>query len=261
MSPEIETLLRPLSARSLVASALLGSHPPALSGRLLVAMAERFGISSGTARVALSRMVERGELVNDAGVYGLGGSLLERQERQDSRRQARFDPWDGTWEQVVVTVSGRSSAVRSRLRGDLVALGLGELREGVWMRPANLDPSRQPSLRAAVADLVVTFTIEPIPDSQGRDLVAELFELDEWAGTATSLGAAIGDARGRLDTDPDAVVSGFSIASATLRHLTHDPQLPYVLEPASWPAADLRAVYQEFEAAYQALLRQFFRTA
>ena len=67
----IESLLRPLSARSLVASALLGTHPPALRGALLVAFGKRFGINDGTIRVALSRMVDRGELTNREGVYTL----------------------------------------------------------------------------------------------------------------------------------------------------------------------------------------------
>lgn len=258
---DIDQLLRPLSARSLIASALLGSHPPALPGRLLVAMAERFDISGGTARVALSRMSERGELVNDDGIYRLGGELLERQERQDRSRRSGPQPWDGTWEQVVITATGRPSAERTRLRGNLGALGLGELREGVWMRTANLGPDRQPSARAAVADQVMWLTVAEIDAARGRELVEQLFDLDGWASTARSLLVAVGDARQRLATHDDAVVSGFNLASATLRHLTHDPQLPPVLAPEGWPSADLRAAYDDYELAYQQLLRQFFRSA
>ena len=58
----------------------------------------------------------------------------------------------------------------------------------------------------------------------------------------------------------DAVVSGFELASATLRHLVHDPRLPGELAPACWPAAELRSVYDDYEVAYQELLRDFFRS-
>ena len=45
--------LAPLTARSVLLSVLLGSHPPELPVRALVGAAELFGISHGSARVAL----------------------------------------------------------------------------------------------------------------------------------------------------------------------------------------------------------------
>ena len=45
--------IEPLSARSVVLSALLGTHPPTLPGRSLVALAELFGIRPGTARTSM----------------------------------------------------------------------------------------------------------------------------------------------------------------------------------------------------------------
>ena len=260
-SARIDSLLRPFTARGLVASALLGSHPPALPGRLLVAMGERFGISGGTTRVALSRMVERGELTNRDGVYALTGDLLERQERQDrSRRQPEPHHWDGSWEQAVVVATGRSASDRSRLRRALGSLGLGERREGVWMRPANLDAERLPSARAVADEQVIWFPVAPLNPDQATVLAAELFDLDGWAATALALTAALGQAGRELDVDDDALVSGFTLASATLLHLVHDPQLPPELSPPCWPADGLRSTYAEFESAYQALLRRFFRS-
>lgn len=257
----IEDLLRPLSARSLVASALLGSHPPTLPGRLLVAFGQRFGISEGTTRVALSRMVDRGELSNDNGTYTLAGDLLERQERQDrSRGGGRPNPWDGTLEQAVVTTSGRSASDRNQLRRALASFGLGELREGVWMRPANLDPDRLPSTRAVIDQQVDWYRIAPIDRETAADLMTRLFDLDRWAATSAALQAAMEQARHRLDSNNDAIVSGFNLASATLRHLVHDPQLPPELAPACWPAEALRRAYDDYERAYQQRLRHFFRS-
>ncbi|GAA3311907.1 hypothetical protein [Nonomuraea dietziae] len=70
-----------LTARSAVLSALLGSHPPRLPSRALVRVGEVFGIAEGTVRVALSRMVAAGDLVQDDGRY----ELSERPARAAGR--------------------------------------------------------------------------------------------------------------------------------------------------------------------------------
>ncbi|HJR38673.1 MAG TPA: PaaX domain-containing protein, C- domain protein, partial [Nocardioidaceae bacterium] len=67
-----------LTARSVLASVLLGTEPPWLPTRLLVRTAELFGIADGTARVALSRMLSAGEAVAEDGGYRLIGRLAER---------------------------------------------------------------------------------------------------------------------------------------------------------------------------------------
>jgi phenylacetic acid degradation operon negative regulatory protein len=54
-----------------------------MPGSRLVRWCGIFGIAEGTARVALSRMVERGELVADDGVYELAGRVRGRQPAQD----------------------------------------------------------------------------------------------------------------------------------------------------------------------------------
>ena len=71
-----------LTARSVIASTLLGIEPPRLPTLLLVRSGELFGISAGTTRVALSRMVAAGELEPDGNGYRLAGHLLDRQARQ-----------------------------------------------------------------------------------------------------------------------------------------------------------------------------------
>jgi phenylacetic acid degradation operon negative regulatory protein len=77
---------RPLTARSVVASLLLGNRPPELPGAVLVRAGELFGIAEGTTRTALSRMVAAGELASREGHYALRGRLLDRQARQEASR-------------------------------------------------------------------------------------------------------------------------------------------------------------------------------
>ena len=82
----------PLTARSVLASALLGEDPPELPVAHLVHLAGLFGINPNRARVALSRMVASGEATTDgAGRYRLAGRLLERRDRQ-AREPGRPHP-------------------------------------------------------------------------------------------------------------------------------------------------------------------------
>ena len=99
--------MTPFTARSVLASALLGEDPPELPVAHLVHLAGLFGINENRARVALSRMVAGGEVTTDgSGRYRLAGHLLERQDRQVASRRGETRPWQGTWRLVVVTPSG-----------------------------------------------------------------------------------------------------------------------------------------------------------
>ncbi|MGB7052793.1 MAG: hypothetical protein WBG41_14600, partial [Acidimicrobiales bacterium] len=74
---------RGFTARSVLASTLLGEDPPELPVAHLVHMASLFGVGENRARVALSRMVAAGEASTDgSGNYRLAGHLLDRQMRQ-----------------------------------------------------------------------------------------------------------------------------------------------------------------------------------
>ena len=96
----IGLLDRPLSTRSVIASLLLGMQPPVLSARRLVQWCALFGINEGTARTALSRMLERGELASSDGVYELAGRVRRRQPAQDWSLAPKLREWDGYHSQV-----------------------------------------------------------------------------------------------------------------------------------------------------------------
>lgn len=243
MSPERKTL----TARSVLASTLLGLDPPVLSARRLVETAELFGISEGTARTALSRMAAAGEIAADDGRYRLSGRLLDRQRRQDEGRRPRTRAWrPGRWRLVVVAADGaRSRAERAELRASLTGLRLAEWREGVWARPDNLD--------VAVDHEHCTTVVGEI-DADDRELAAALWDLDGWA-------TAAGELRDELRrTAPDALADGFVLAAAVVRHLAADPLLPAELLPRRWPGDDLRATYDTWIADYQRVLADWHRS-
>lgn len=241
-----------LSARSVIASTLLGTHPPSMEGRLLVAFAARFGIAEGTARVALSRMVERGELTNEDGRYSLAGHLVDRQARQDASRSRPPVEWDGSWTQAVV-VSSASPARRNERRVDLSTAKLAELREGLWLRPSNLDIPAE--LRDAPDIVWGRFQ----PDGEPRALVGALWDTEAWAAEASELITGLEARTAELATDDDRLAESFVLAAAVLRHIVADPELPPALWPECWPTRELRTAYDRFETVYQQLLRRFFK--
>jgi phenylacetic acid degradation operon negative regulatory protein len=248
---------KPMTARSVVASTLLGVDPPRLPGRILVRSGELFGIAEGTTRVALSRMLAAGELRPDEDGYHLAGRLLDRQARQSASRRAATEPWDGTWELAVVRGGGaRRAADRAALRHALADLRLGELREGVWARPANLPADRSPEARDTAGPQCVWARhagLDPPPEP------VELWALADWAADAQVLQDEVADLLPRLEAgDTTALGDGFVTSAAVLRLLQRDPLLPDPLLPAGWPGDAVRRAYDRYDAAFKAVWRDWF---
>ncbi|MFE2066925.1 PaaX family transcriptional regulator C-terminal domain-containing protein [Streptomyces sp. NPDC059467] len=227
--------LRPLSARSVVLSLLLGTHPPELPVKDLIRLVEPFGVGGSTLRAALSRMTASGDLrrTGDA-VYGLSDRLLARQRRQDEAVRPRTRAWHGDWEMLVITATGRGPAERADLRARLTALRLAELREGVWLRPANLTRP----LPAGLTGLAQSYTARP--DRPAPELAAALWPLTAWSATARALLTRA--AGSRLPADR------LTVFAAAVRHLLADPVLPPELLPPHWPGDELRTAYADYRA-------------
>ena len=280
---------RPLTARSVIASTLLGTTPPRLPGRLLVRAGGLFGLAEGTVRTALSRMVPAGELTPEDGTYTLAGPLLARQARQDESRRAvvAAEPWDRTWTLAVVHGEPRPAPQRLELRVAATALRLAELREGVWLRPDNLDPERLPTSAVAVAAQCTRF-VGAHPEAPNRlgghdgaggttnglgaatsgtvapdvaaALAGRLWDLAGWAARADALRARMDGIVAALEAgDTDALAPGFVLSASVLRLTQADPLLPAELLPAGWPGTALRVEYDRYDSAYQSLLRTWFR--
>lgn len=249
-------MTRTLTARSVVLSVLLGTDPPRLPVQLLVRTTELFGISGGTTRTALSRMAAAGELRAEGGAYAIADPrLVARQSRQAASRAARTRPWRGErWVLAVVGADGpRDAGDRADTRAALLAARLAEQREGVWLRPDNLEP---PAPRPGVS------TYLAVPDEEPAVLAARLWDLEGWTAGAGRLRAAMAGLVGRLEAgDTAALGPGFVLSADVLRHFQHDPLLPPALLPAGWPGDDLRREYDRYDRAYREVLRGWFGAA
>src|SRR3954471_15944518 len=188
---------RPLSARSVMASLLLGRRSARASPGDLVRWCERFDIPAGTARVALHRMTAAGELVRTARGYELVGNLARRRAEQESSLAAGPTRWDGRWRMAVVVAEARPARVRSDLRIALQRARLAEWREGVWIRPANLGD--------LVEDPRCSW-VDARPDLDAVELADRLFAPGRWRNDAHRLLTRLERATAAMAADPEAAM-------------------------------------------------------
>lgn len=220
-----------LTARSVVLSVLLGAHPASATASELVRLTADFDIRETTLRVALTRMVAAGDLVRSDDGYRLADRLLSRQRRQDAAINPRLRAWNGMWTVLVITAIGVDARGRAALRTVLHDRRFAELREGVWLRPDNLDED----LPAEAAGSVRVMRAD---DDAPAELAGQLWDLGAWSQTGHEL----------LETMAAAVDGPyrFGTAARIVRHLLTDPVLPDELLPAGWPGGELRAAYATF---------------
>jgi phenylacetic acid degradation operon negative regulatory protein len=242
--------VEPLNARSVILSALLGTHPPTLPVRAIIALAEVFGIRPGTTRTALSRLVDRGELHAADGRYELAGRLLDRQRQQDTGRIAPRATWDGTWTTVVAGADSRPVADRRVFRTAATGARLAELRPDIWMRPANID------VTLGLPDVIMTTGVLTTDDVDG--LVTRLWPLDDIEARAQRLDRAVAAQRAVIERGAiERLPQTFTIAAAAVRFLRVEPQLPGELVPDRWTTPSFRERYDDFAIAFEQQLRAF----
>jgi phenylacetic acid degradation operon negative regulatory protein len=222
-----------MTARSVVLSVLLGAHPAWATASELIRLTADFDIREPTLRVALTRMVSAGDLVRSEDGYRLSDRLLARQRRQDDAINPRVHKWDGSWTTLVITSVGTDARTRATLRTTLQEKRFAELREGVWLRPDNLDIELSP-------DVLGRLRILHARDEDPSELAARLWDLPGWARVGHQLLDAMAGASD--------IPGRFMAAAGMVRHLLTDPVLPDELLPDGWPGARLRDSYQTFAA-------------
>ncbi len=246
--------VRPLSARSLVLSTLLGSHPPRLPGPALVAVGALFDLGPGTMRTAVSRMVADGELIAvGGGQFELGAAMLDRQQRLDVGREGHHEPWTGEWWTAIVLADRRGLAERRLFRAEMTKRLMGELRPDVWLRPANV-------ARPVVSGDVLV--VRGVIDRDPVELANTLWDLDALATTARMLAVEVDAVTGGLAADDRTVLPrSFIVSVAVARFLAVEPQLPTEIVGGAWPVEELREVYRDLERRHGRSLRGYIGDA
>ena len=245
-----DSVLEPLTPRSIVLSVLLGSHHPRMPVGRILEFTSLFDLADGTVRTALSRMVAAGDLINDDGIYRLAGRLVERQAQQDAGRRLPPSDWDHTWWMVAVLSDRRTMAERRAFRAWAIGARLGELRPDLWLRPANLDiPTDLPHVLITRGSMI---------SGAQQQLVAQLWDLDALRARSNVNRLALDAAAARLgDPDDRSLADAFTALAAAQQFLRVEPQLPANLTPHA-TGDDVRMRYAEVVEVFQARLARFF---
>jgi phenylacetic acid degradation operon negative regulatory protein len=251
---------RPLGARSLIASLLLRSEPPRMRAGRLVQWCGLFGVADGTARVALSRMVDLGELRMVDGMYELAGRVGARRATQDWSLAPEVEAWDGGWRMAVVDDGARTAADRSALREAMRRLRYAEVRGAVWTRPDNLPRTSGPEQSWAIVDDQCQWW-RGEPDGEARPLSESLFGVKAWVASARAAARRLAaNERALAKGSERALADAFVAGASALAVIRLDPLLPAELGESARIGQELRAAYYGYEAAFTPAVRMWFRS-
>ena len=218
-------------------STLSGGSMPVAA---LVEAAGLFGIPDGSLRVALARLLADGRVERDGrGRYRLGSASapLDDLVRSWRRLEERTCAWRGAWLGCWLPPRPVRGARKRSLRA-LRLLGFAELREGLYLRPANLRGGLE-----ATRSTLLALLLEP------ESLTAELGSLDAaserraralWDGSTLATrydevaGRLRASARGLCQRDEaGAMVESFLLGGEAIQCLVQDPLLPPEIQPAA----------------------------
>lgn len=248
--------LKDLNARSVIISTLLGSSSEEVPASTIVRTAELFGIATGTTRVALTRLAAAGDVTADAGVYKLAQHHLARRQRQlRSLRPSRHE-WCGVWLSAVLMGEAREAQLRQKLRDAFRRERFVELREGLWMRPDNIEAENLTPAMSMIEQQCQWLFAEVGPELETS--LVELFKLSSWSEYARLLIKEMEQLLPSfLEHDANEFRRGFLLEGAVIRHLNADPLLPQSLLSDDWPGELLRDTYVNYDEHFRKTLEHW----
>jgi phenylacetic acid degradation operon negative regulatory protein len=239
-------------------------HPPRpVWTGTLIGLLEAMGVSTGNARMVLSRMARKGWLEprrsGRHSYYSLSARGLALLEEGEARiyNPPREADWDGEWTLVWYSIPEEQREARDRLRVRLAWLGYGSLGNGLHVSPHDT--------RDQVLALAESFGVRGrVEVFRGRresgvaiELVAQAWDLAAIneryeAFVATHLPGyyALRSGPEGVVTDADAFVRRFELVHDYREFPLLDPFLPRALQPDSWAGECALALFE----AYHALL-------
>lgn len=243
-----------------------------LPSATIVSLLGEFGVTSGAARTAISRLGRRGVLEGrQDGRYTFyrltqpAALDLSYGGMSVGRFAAYPEAWDGWWTFIAFSLPQEKRTQRRGLRTELRWRGYAPLYDGVWLSPHPLmlpaggiqeaaTTGELTVFRAQQADLELDSVRNPVDawDVEGIAYQYETF-IRRWSDRLADIAA------GRV-TGVAAVLARTEVMDIYRRFPSLDPTLPAELMPPDWPRDRAREV---FLAVYDGLARpaeQYVRT-
>ncbi|SFP65853.1 transcriptional regulator, PaaX family [Geodermatophilus dictyosporus] len=252
-----------MTVRDLVVD-LCAEHLDAVTGepvplQVLVRLLAACGVAEQSTRVAATalrragwlRAARRGRETLCTPTAALREAVTAQRERVDRR----LVPWDGQWRMVVYGVPETDRAARERVRRGLARAGFGPLAPATWVSPhrAALEEVRAELAgeRTSRLDLLTVSVADP--GTTDGELAARCWDLPRlaaaWARVLDGLDAV------SAPEGPAALDQHLRLRAEVRAVLAGDPLLPAALQPAGWPARDVRAAWADAGARLAAAAR------
>jgi phenylacetic acid degradation operon negative regulatory protein len=236
-------------------SELVLPHGGAVWTSTLVRGLDLLGVEERNARMAVTRLAERGLVRPERDgrrarwhLTGEGRALLARGAERVQRFRTGSDEWDGHWLFVLCSVPERHRPKRYQLRAQLAFAGFGFLGPGVAISP-HVD--REALVVDVLADLglseaAVVVRAEPGKLTADRDLLERAWDLDDLTFRYRAFNEAF--RRRAPTTGAASVVALVELVWAWSRFLFIEPEIPRRLLPARWPGhAAARLFHERYE--------------
>lgn len=243
-----------------------------LPSAALVSLTHEFGISSTSARAALSRLARRGLLVPSKSGRNTFYGLTPRAEqtlRAGTDRIFMFGldapvRWTGRWVVVIFSVPEEQRDIRHALRSRLRWLGFSSLYDGVWVSPRPVEDEAAEALAdlgVHQATVLAASASHPRQGEQGHPLSA--WNLDELRQMYEDFVEEFAPLRDRVRSGQvsasEALVARTAIMDTWRSFPNRDPELPDAMLPSRWPRTEAREIFGQVYDALGPLAEFRFR--
>ncbi|MFV1992110.1 MAG: hypothetical protein ACC652_15365, partial [Acidimicrobiales bacterium] len=228
----LDDLLRPLSLGALM-STLVFSRAT-VTRDSLVHLGLAFGEPLEQIKEAIERAVCDERIAIGEDDVATAGVRTVLRLRTHSRARAHSHPiWDGTWVMVAFPDGVEHPDVPDHVRTLLKADRLGELRQGIWLRPDNLGTMDKLSQAATASQSYFPSTVRI---NRPRHMATMLWSLGDFARRSRILAETTESFCRQIANDPDShAPQGWILMTALLTQIGLDPLLPPALFPRQWP--------------------------
>jgi phenylacetic acid degradation operon negative regulatory protein len=224
-----------LSPRRLIFEMLDADPTLMANGRRLVAAGNVFSFSENQMRVALSRLLADGLLVQPKrGEYAFSGAAtaIQQEVQHWQKIEQRLRRWRGDWCGVLTENLAAEGSTRFRSQTRALALrGLQRWRPGLWVRPNNLRGGLQrlgEELLVLGLDAMKGQCLITRGDSECEAGLRALWNSDELEKKYRQRLKQLLAAGKRLENPrfPQVLIETMELGSDTIRALLKDPLLP-----------------------------------
>lgn len=253
---------------------LLGEYfddtaPFAVPSAALVALMGEFGVTSASARTALSRVARRGLLESVGRGRGAGYRLTVDAKSRHAQRMRHFlafgavsPPYTGEWTVVAFSVAEERRGVRAVLRRELQVRKFGRLYDSVWIRPGD-DTADLAAVTGTGGEHGISVMTARFATGAGMRDPVSAFDLDGLRDGYTRFVARFAPLRRRVHDGAvgpaEALVTRTELMDAWRVFPDLDPDLPAELLPPDFPRDEARQTFLEIHSALGPLAEQRMR--